>query len=199
MADTPVRLDLRAVLAIAALAVVVLVIIFVELCGREDVEDLFARSTPVSLPTATIGPTFTPGPSPTIGPSPTPGPAQATAAQEAAAGAEGRDTTRVTDLAAIQEALEQYREEHGNYPDTSGNIQTLCAFVDFDAGCALDEVISPVPQDPLGDPVTNGYFYSSAGTEYILYAARESELFSECSEHPDHLGQLDSLLCVEGP
>ena len=187
------RVDLRTVLPIAALGVVVLVIIFVELCGREDPADLFVQSTPERLETATTGPTFTPGPSPT------PGPAEATAARDATTGTESRDTARVNDLAAIQAALEEFAEDSGSYPSTGGNIQTLCGFVEFDAGCELRAVLDPLPQDPLGDPVNNGYFYRSDGSQYTLYAIRESELFPECREHPDHLGELDSLLCAQGP
>ena len=193
MPNTSVNLDLRAVLAIAALGIVVLAIIFVELCGREDVEDLFVQSTPVPRETATMGPTITPGPSPTTAP------AEATAAREITTGAETRDTTRATDLVALQDALALYREENGTYPDTAGNIQTLCAFTEADIGCALREVLDPLPEDPLGDSVSNGYFYAANNTSFTLYALRESDLFPECAQHPDHLQNLDSLICVEGP
>lgn len=189
MGPSIIRFDLRAVLPVTALGVVVLVIILVELCGRGNMETL-VRSTPVQL--GTPGPTFTPGPSPT------PGLTVATATQEVPAGGEQRDVTRVRDLAAIAEALQQYREENGSYPTTEGNIQTLCAFVDLDAGCALEEVLSPLPQDPLGDPVRFGYFYSSTGTAFSLYAKRESDQFPECQELPSHIAELGSLLCTQG-
>jgi hypothetical protein len=195
MANRSVRLDLRAVLPVVALGVVVLVIIFVELCGREDIEPL-AQSTPVALASATPftpGPTFTPGPSPTIEP------AQATATREALVGGAERDVTRVQDLATIKEALEEYRDENGSFPDTQGNIQTLCAFTGADKGCDLEEVLSPLPEDPLGDPAANGYWYASTATRYTLYAQRESEQFDACHEHPAHLKSVDSILCAEGP
>jgi hypothetical protein len=202
MAGPSVRLDLRAALPIAALGVVVLVIIFVELCGREDVSPV-GESTPfVELATATPitpGPTATPGPTFTPGPSPTAAPVTATATREAPIGGGERDIARVQDLADLQEALEQYREEHGSYPDSGGNIQTLCAFTEFDAGCELEEVLSPLPQDPLGDQVNNGYWYTSIGSRFAVFAQRESEQFEECSEHPDFLRDFDSLLCVQGP
>ena len=189
-----VRLDLRVVLPIAALGVVVLLIIFVELCGREDVAPLSQTpltsvETPTPLPPAA---TSTPGPSPTPAPptfTPTPAP-----------GRGERDLTRLQDLATIEEALEEYREENGNYPDNDGNIQSLCVFSDTDIGCELEEVLSSIPNDPLGEPLAeNGYWYASDGDTYIVYAQRESEDFGECSEHPDHLGDIDSLLCVRGP
>jgi hypothetical protein len=195
MADRSVRLDLRAALPVAALGVVILVIIFVELCGREQVKPL-AESTPVPLATATP---FTPGPTFTPGPSPTMEPAEATATIEAVTGGRDRDVTRVQDLAAVVQALEQYRGEHGDYPSTAGNIQTLCAFTDVDKGCDLSEVLSPLPEDPLGDAGTNGYWYASNGATYILYAQRESEQFDKCPDHPDHLKDFQSLLCAEGP
>lgn len=190
---TTIRIDLRAALPAAALGLVVLVIIFVELCGREDVQPL-ASSTPfVEGPTATPAPTFTPGPSPT------PVPGAATATQEASLAGSDRDEIRVRDLSAIQQALEQYRQEHDSYPDTGGGIQSLCAFREFDVGCELEEVLSPLPEDPLGNPGLNGYWYKSEASSYVLYAQRESELFPPCDEHPEHLEDFDSVLCVRGP
>ncbi len=193
MAGPSVRVDLRAVLPVTALGVVVLVIIFVELCGREDVAPLDGSTAVVQQETATPGPTFTPGPSPTAGPSPTGAPV------EVVTGGEDRDTARVQDLADLQEALEQYREENGAYPDTDGNVQTLCAFLDADAGCELEQVLSSLPSDPLGDPGSNGYWYASTGQRYVLFAQRESELFPACDEHPEHLRDFDSVLCAQGP
>lgn len=193
MAGPSVRLDLRAALPVAALGVVVLVIIFVELCGREDVEP------PVVQAPTPSGPTSTPGPSPTVGPSPTAAPEQPTATREAPSGGEDRDVTRMADLEAIQEALEEYRQENRDYPDTDGNVQTLCAFAEADAGCDLREVLSPLPLDPLGDPASNGYWYASSGSSYTLYAQRESGRFPECEEHPQHLEALESLICIQGP
>ena len=187
MAGPTVRLDLRAVLPVAALVAVVLVIIFVELCGREELGPMAqgpsrATATPISP-----------------GPSPTPAPAAATATQEALLAGAERDLTRRQDLAAIQQALERYRQERGRYPDTGGNIQTLCAFADVDAGCDLEETLSPLPQDPLGNPGTNGYWYAATGARYTIYARRESERLPACPEHPDHLREIASLLCVQGP
>ena len=196
MAGQPsVRLDLRAVLPAAALAVVVLVIVFVELCGREDVEP-YAQSTPFpEVPTATPAPTFTPGPSPTGG-----GEEPTATEAQVQPGGEERDTARVLDLDAIRDALEQYRQEQGEYPDSGGNVQTLCVFPEFDKGCELKDVLDPLPIDPLGEPITeNGYWYSGTGDEYAVFAQRESDLFPECPEHPAFLRQFDTILCVQGP
>ena len=132
----------------------------------------------------------TPGPSvtPVVRPTATAGP-----------GAEQRDAVRQQDLAAVQEALEEYRQENGSYPDTGGGVQSLCAFTDLDAGCALRDILAALPQDPLGSGPNDGYWYSSTGAEFTLYARRESAQFPECPEHPSHLAEFDSLLCAQGP
>src|SRR3990170_263165 len=49
-----IRVDLRAALPVVALAAVVLAIIVVELCGRDDVEAPLVQATP-SGPSATAG------------------------------------------------------------------------------------------------------------------------------------------------
>jgi hypothetical protein len=194
MAGPTLRIDLRAILPALVLAVVVLVIIFVELCGREDVKPL-ARSD--QGPPPTLGPTFTPGPQPTPGADETAVPGEATASP--GGDAAGRDAQRVLDLAAVEQALADFREENGDYPDTEGSIQSLCVFTDFDKGCDLQDVLDPLPQDPLGDPAANGYWYASDGDSFVVYAQRETDSVPECDEHPDHLQDFDSLLCVESP
>jgi hypothetical protein len=115
-----------------------------------------------------------------------------------APGGGDRDVARRQDLEAIARALERYREENGSYPDTGGGIQTLCAYQDLDVGCALEEMLGPLPGDPLGDPTVNGYWYTSDGSRYTIYALRESGQSEECPEHPDHLSEFESLLCVRG-
>ena len=197
MAGSPtVRLDLRAVLPIAALAVIVLVIIFVELCGRNDVGPLVD-----AIPTAIDRGTATPvTPVPTATPGPTPTPAPPTATPEPEPGGAERDATRVEDLETIEQALEEYVQENGNYPDSGGNVQTLCVFPESDIACELEDVLSPIPTDPLGEPLAeNGYWYASDGETFTVYAQRESEQFETCAQHPDHLQGFDSLLCVQGP
>lgn len=190
MSAGPVRVDLRAALPVAVLAIVVLAIIIVELCGRDDVEG------PPALPTAS-GPSATPGPTFTPGPSPTPGAVTETPTGEAPSGSEDeRDAQREQDLAALQQALELYRSNEGEYPSTNGNIQTLCVFEDSDAGCALLDVLDPLPRDPLGDAAYN---YASDGETYVLYATREGDAVPECDEHPEHLASIDSLYCARGP
>ncbi len=187
-----VRIDLRTIVPIAAFAAIVLAIIFIELCGREDVKPLTMSPSPVDTATP-----LTPVPSDTPGPSPTEAPPTETPPPEP--GGEERDVTRFEQLAALQQALEEFRDQEGEFPDTGGQIQSLCGFIDVDAGCALIDVIDPIPEDPLGNPGTNGYWYRSDGSTYTLWAQREAERFDECEEHPDHLADFESLMCVTGP
>lgn len=188
-----VRIDLRAVLAVAALAIVVLVIIFVQLCGRDDVEPLAQSDGP-----NVEGPTEPPVVTVTPGPTPTPGPPTETPAPEP--GGEERDVTRMQDLQAIEDALAEFRDENGSYPDTGGNVQSLCVFEDSDIGCELQDVLDPLPVDPLGEPISeNGYWYASDGDEFTVFAQRESDQFPACANHPDHLAHFDTILCVQGP
>jgi 4-amino-4-deoxy-L-arabinose transferase-like glycosyltransferase len=131
-----------------------------------------------------------PIPLPTFAPTPTVTPA---------VGGEDRDRERQAALEQIQQALEAYKTKHGAYPSNGGGVQTLCVYTSDDIGCKLKEELSPIPQDPLGDPGKNGYFYSSDGTTYAVYTIRETDALPECLDHPEHLTRLPSTLCVRGP
>jgi hypothetical protein len=197
MNDTSVRIDLRAILSITALAIVVLVIIFVQICGNDDVPALVEQPGSPAPETDTPqpeGPTNTPGP--TLSPEPAVSPTPSVPAP----GGDERDATRQQDLLAVQQALEEYQDEEGSYPDTDNNVQSLCVFDDTDQGCQLRDFIDPIPVDPLGEPIPdNGYWYASDGARYTVFAQRESDTVPECPEHPDHLARIDSLQCVQGP
>lgn len=196
MSQSTVRLDLRAVIAIGALGVVIFAIIFVQLCGKEDVPSLAEAETPVPLDTATPETT---GPTATEGPTSTPGGPTPTAEVQVSTEGEERDIQRQYDLALLGQALEEYHEGEGDYPDSGGNIQTLCAFPDIDVACELGDILTPLPDDPKGDPGANGYWYASDGSSYVIYAQRESEAFEACEEHPDHLQEFDSVFCLQEP
>ena len=101
-------------------------------------------------------------PAPTAGPTAVPG-----------AVATIRDTTRKTDLANVQAALEQYYAKKKEYPSTGGNAQTLCNYQDIDALCKIEDFLDPIPADPRGDQATNGYWYVSDGKTYTLIAEME--------------------------
>jgi len=189
--STTLRIDLRAALPILALVLVVFVIIFVELCGKTDVEPLDSEGTPIAAgPSATAGPTETPGPSPTAEPD------APTVTQENPAAGADRDEIRVRDLQTISDAMETYRAENGEYPSTGGGIQTVCTFEDDDKGCDLKEVLDPIPSDPLGNPGENGYWLESTEDTFTLYAQRESDLIEPCPEKPAHLEDFRTVFCV---
>jgi hypothetical protein len=192
---TTIRVDLRAILPVAIFALIVFIIIFVQLCGTEEVKPL-SDQTP--LPQVTRAPTFTPAPGETVA-APTEEPAGPTATEVSQAGAGQRDQVRAQDLIAVQAALEEYKADHDEYPDTGGGIQTLCVYVEADEGCALQDFLDPLPFDPLDDASTNGYWYKSDGATYTLYAQREADAVPECAEHPQHLQKFDSLMCVTSP
>lgn len=199
MADpesTTIRIDLRAALPVIALVAIVLGIIFVELCGRQDVEPVEPGGTPIAP-----GPTSTEGPPPTEGPSPTPLPEEATATPENPTAGADRDEIRQTDLNSIADALALYLEENDEYPSTGGGIQTVCTFEDDDVGCALQETIEGgvVPQDPLGNGGENGYWLESTEDTFTLYAQRESELFPACPDKPAHLEDFRTVFCLSNP
>jgi len=195
MEDSSFRLDPRAALAIGALALVIFAIIFIELCGKEDVDpEVQVDEQQPGVATATLGPTFTPGPSPTVGPTV---PTEEATQQP---GGQDRDAQRVSDLQTLQGILDDYEAENGGFPDNEGNVQTLCVFTEFDIGCELLEVADPLPEDPLGEPSLNGYWYASNGSTYTLYAQRESEAFPACAEEtPEFLQDFETLICVTGP
>ncbi|MCH9003303.1 MAG: type II secretion system protein GspG [Planctomycetes bacterium] len=106
-----------------------------------------------------------------------------------------RDVIRVQDLTALQGALQEYMDDQGSYPNTGGVLETLCEASDLDAGCELERTLNPLPEDPLGDPGANGYWYISDGETYTLYAQRESQVFLACLHHPETLATFDSLFC----
>ena len=199
MDESTVSIDPRIAVPIAVLGVVVLAIMFVELCGREDVSSLVQEPPSGDVPAATLGPTFTPEPTFTPGPSPTSTPVVPTSTPAPLPGGQNRDAVRVQDLRTVQAALEQVRDDTGSYPTTGEAIQTLCVFTEFDGGCELLDVLDEIPIDPLGEPSDNGYWYVSDGDSYILYSQREGGSFPECIDHPEFLEEVPSLLCFEGP
>ncbi len=90
--------------------------------------------------------------------------------------ARARDQTRISDLYKIAVALQQYKSDKGKYPTTEGNLQSACAYVDLDALCKIKDYLDPIPSDPDGDPVTNGYWYVSDGDTFTLVAGVDSSV-----------------------
>ncbi len=100
---------------------------------------------------------------------PTPGPTAipAIVAQE-------RDQTRLSDLYKIGVALEQYKADKGEFPSNNNNVQSGCSYKDLDALCKIKDYLDPIPTDPDGNPVTNGYWYVSDGKTFTLIAGVDS-------------------------
>lgn len=172
--------------------VVVAIIIFDLTTDSGSATEPLAFGTPIPTrtpgPSPTPGPTFTPAPTPTLAPAPP--------------GAEERDATRRLDLEALRKALDEYREEHGSYPETSGNIQSLCVYRELDAGCNLEDSLEPpLPEDPLGDPLTNGYWYMSDGDSFVLIAQQEASTAPPEAACPATPADRDFpvFYCVAGP
>jgi len=144
--------------------------------------------------------TFTPPTATAVGARPTP------KARPTVAGATGtaadRDHQRQVDLLTMLDGFNKLKARDGSYPTTNGNIQTLCAFKDLDIGCALKDVLpNGPPQDPLGDPVQNGYWYSSDGNSLKLYASMEGDVPSEqrCETDNVDLKTKPNLVCLSAP
>ena len=113
---------------------------------------------------------------------------------------EERDLTREADLERVREALEFCVEVTGRFPDSGGNLRALSLVVLSGSDCLLKRLLPNVPQDPLGDPVRDGYWYQSNGVDFLLVALLESSP-DELTDCPEDLEQTrDSLgrMCVRG-
>ena len=180
----------------AALAAVVVAIVATDLAtgGHTEAPPPLGTAYPTSEAVAGPRPTRTPRP-----PTATPHPLTPTVTPTPQAGGGQRDLQRAQDLERIRAALEQYYEKEGSYPSTGGNIQTLCAYKDLDVGCKLTEVLDPLPAtDPLGSPLQNGYWYTSDGKSFAVYALQEAAAgpgAPQC-EKPESLKEVDRVYCV---
>ena len=126
-------------------------------------------------------------PTPTIAPTATP---------DVVAGLR-RDEQRIADFEILKGVVDEYFARYNSYPPAA-NIQSLCVY-SFDSGCMFQEVLSPLPIDPL-----NGrrYFYHSDGaTFYYLVANFEgTPPPSDCPENmPPDIGDPAQLYCIRGP
>lgn len=113
-----------------------------------------------------------------------------------------RDRQRRNDLESIRQALEQYYDDKGSYPNTGGQMQTLCGYVKLDAGCALRDFLDPIPNDPVGEPLVNGYWYASDGQRFGLFALQETTIdpaATNCAFYSEAaLGNKQVGFCVSG-
>lgn len=112
-----------------------------------------------------------------------------------------RDRIRRQDLQVLQDALERYAEQTGSYPDTRKQVQTVCVYRNLDRACALKVVLPKLPTDPLGAPGSNGYWYASDGSSFLLIAQQEEMKTDEasCPAKVPRPARAVSLYCVRGP
>jgi hypothetical protein len=114
-----------------------------------------------------------------------------------------RDGERRQHALIILNALAQLREKDGAYPNTGGNVQSLCTFSEVDAGCKLKDVLgSEPPDDPRGPASTNGYWYQSDGVSARIYVWFEEEIPAAeiCPDpHPSFSEDYEYLICLSLP
>lgn len=120
----------------------------------------------------------------------------------AAGTSEQRDGQRRVDLLVLLDAANKVKAADGSYPTTKGNVQTICAFKELDVGCRFKNTLGKdVPLDPLGDPVKNGYWYSSDGNTVTVYANLESPppADEKCPTNDTELKKKANLICAKAP
>ena len=179
----------------ALLLVVVVAIILTDLATGGDAEPPQLLGENIGLtPGAVVFPTLPPLPTATPFVTPT---------LSSGADAQERDAQRLQELSLLQIALAVHLDRFGEYPNTQGQTQSLCVFEDLDKGCELKRVLDEgqegLLQDPLGDPLANGYWYVSDGGTYTIWMLRESASAGSefaCPEAPPFLLEKGALFCV---
>jgi hypothetical protein len=181
--------------ALIAAALVVIVSLDIRHGGEADPGELLgAIGTPIRG--TFVAPTATP---PGAGATPRPRPTFAGVLQGTA---QDRDAKRRGDLLILLEAAKAWKEREGAYISTDGNLQTLCGYRDIDKGCGYKEILGKdVPEDPMGSPAQNGYWYQSDGQSLVLYAALEQEITEaeRCRTENVDLKEKSSLVCLRFP
>jgi 4-amino-4-deoxy-L-arabinose transferase-like glycosyltransferase len=113
--------------------------------------------------------------------------------------ADDSDARRRSDLRGIAEALDGYRQEHGAYPSTNGNVQTACAYPTLDRLCVLEGRTGDAKLvDPRGHATELGYWYMSDGSSFTLFATLEKPptQAERCTPVPESLRQKPNVLCL---
>jgi len=88
--------------------------------------------------------------------------------------ARARDARRLSDLEAIAKALQAYKDKKKTYPDTANRVQSACVYQNLDKLCEIkNDVGLEKLQDQRGGN-TYGYWYSSDGKTYTVYASMEA-------------------------
>ena len=142
--------------------------------------------------------TFVPPTATPPGAAPTPRPTVTGNASGSTGTPEERDAERRQDLLVIVDGLLRFRDENGDFPTTNNNIQSLCVYTDFDAGCELADVLgADPPEDPLGEPGINGYWYQSDGATAKVYVSFEGDIddAERCDTNYVDFEDKENLIC----
>ena len=178
---------------------IVLAILFTDLATGGDAEPPPALGSGLEVAPGTRV-VFVPTLAPIATPTP---PLVVTATPSLEADALARDAERLREMLLLYAALAEYRDRFGEYPDTNANIQTMCAYKELDKGCDLKKVLDDdeegILEDPLGEPVGNGYWYASDGESYTIWMIREgpgNPGEPVCPEVIPHLKDKGALFCI---
>ena len=86
---------------------------------------------------------------------------------------QARDTQRKSDLAQYRNGLENYATANNSlYPISKTTISALCTVIS-------PTYISSCPVDPLSPTYNYGFYSSSDGTSYVIYAKLEAAAASD--------------------
>jgi hypothetical protein len=110
-----------------------------------------------------------------------------------------RDAKRRADLLRITAALLQYKEQHGSFPDTGGNAKTACAYKELDPLCQFEsELGADTLVDPRRDTGRYGYWYTSDGASFIIFATFEGPIPAEetCIPKSEDIARKPNLFCA---
>lgn len=193
--NTAPRLRWTVIAPVALIVAVVGVALWLDVATGGDAKPpplVGAIGTPVRgtfVPPTATPPGAAPTPRPTI-----PGSVSSTA--------EERDAQRRQDLLVVVGGLLRFRDANGEFPFTNNNIQSLCVYTDFDAGCELEDVLgTEPPEDPLGEPGVNGYWYQSDGATAKVYVSLEGEIddAERCDTNYVDFRDKPNLICPTVP
>ncbi len=112
-----------------------------------------------------------------------------------------RDAKRRSDLLRIVASLNQYREQHGSVPDTGGNTKTACAYVELDPLCVFESDLGiETLRDPRNDTGRYGYWYTSDGQSFTIYATFEGPVDAQtnCAPKGEDISRKPNLVCISG-
>jgi hypothetical protein len=103
------------------------------------------------------------------------------------------DFARALDINTLRDDFALYYERHRAYPDTAGQVTTLCD-APADAACGLTEVDDDAPFGDGDEP----YWYVSDGSSYYIIVAKAALVQPDVSMCPDLPVELASgpVMCM---